>query len=52
MGKKKSREQANIKRNLRRKVREDLRNVKLWVKHSNTYSQWKELGILGNKTKD
>jgi hypothetical protein len=50
--KKKSREQANVKRNLRREVKEDLRNVELWVKHFDTYNQWKELGILGSKTKD
>jgi hypothetical protein len=33
-------------------VKKDLRNVELWVKHSNTYIQWRELGILGSKTKD
>jgi len=31
-------------------VREDLRNVELWDKH--TQSWWRELGILGSKTKD
>ncbi len=50
--KKKSHEQVNIEQNLRREVKKDLRNVELWVKHSNTYIQWRELGILGSKTKD
>jgi hypothetical protein len=36
--KKKSREQANIEQNLRRKVREDLRNVEFWVKDSDKNS--------------
>jgi hypothetical protein len=45
-------EHANIKRNLRRKMKEDLRNVEFWVKHFDTYNRWKELGILGSKTKD
>jgi hypothetical protein len=31
--KKKIREQVNIKQNLRREVREDLRNAEFWVKH-------------------
>jgi hypothetical protein len=38
--------------NLRREVKEDFRNVELWVKHSNIYNQWRKLSILGNKTKD
>jgi hypothetical protein len=50
--KKKSQEQTNVKRNLRRKVKEDLRNVELWVKHYDIYNRWRELGILGSKTKD
>jgi hypothetical protein len=33
-------------------MREDLKNVELWVKRYDTYNQWKELGILGSKTKD
>ncbi len=33
-------------------MREDFRNVEFQVKHCDTYSQWRELGILGNKTKD
>jgi hypothetical protein len=41
-----------IERNLRRDMREDLKNVEFWVKHSNTYNQWRELGILGSKTKN
>jgi hypothetical protein len=33
-------------------VREDVRNVEFLVKHFNTYSQCRKLGILGGKTKD
>jgi hypothetical protein len=33
-------------------MKEDLRNVELWVKHFDTYNRWRELGILGSKTKD
>jgi hypothetical protein len=33
-------------------MKEDLRNVESWVKCYDTYSQWKELGILGSKSKD
>jgi len=49
---KKKIQEPNIERNLRRKVKEDLRNVELWVKHSNTYNQWKEFSIFASKTKD
>jgi hypothetical protein len=38
--------------NLRREMKEDFRNVEFCVKHSNIYSQWRELGILGSKTKE
>jgi hypothetical protein len=33
-------------------MKEDLKNVESWVKHSKTYNRWRELGILGSKTKD
>jgi hypothetical protein len=50
--KKKNREQANIGRNLKKKVKEYLKNVELRVKHFDTYSRWKKLSILVSKTKD
>jgi DNA uptake protein ComE-like DNA-binding protein len=52
MDKKKSQKQTNIEQNLGREVREDFRNVKLWVKHYDIYNRWRKLRILGSKTKD
>lgn len=50
--KKKNQEQSNIEQNLKREVKENLRNVEFQVNHSNIYSQQSQLNILSSKTKD
>ncbi len=49
---KKSCEQANVEKGLRREMRKDFRNVQFMVKYFDTYSRWRDLSILSNKTKD